>query len=80
MQWLRLSARPASESCAACVEAFAGGGRAVASTRDYPGEDETSVRLWSDRSSVVLSRVEAWSMGCGWEDDRAVDDQEWPVS
>ncbi len=62
------------------VEAFAGGGRAVASTREYPGEDETSVRLWSDRSSVMLSRVEVWSMGCGWEDDRAVDDQEWPVT
>ena len=47
------------------VEVFAGSGRAVLTTRDYPKVDETAVQVWSTDRAVV-SNIAAWSMGCGW--------------
>lgn len=50
------------------VEAFAAGGRAVVSARDYPAEDEAAAWVSSEGAAATrLSSVRAWSMGCGWE-------------
>ena len=54
------------------VEAFVGDGRAVLTTRDYPTSvEDTGVRLWAARGSgaATLSKLDAWSMGCGWADE-----------
>ena len=54
------------------VEVFASRGRAVVSTRDYPGVDETAVRLWAPPHAVapiLVRRAQVWSMGCGRVDE-----------
>ena len=50
------------------VEAFLGGGRIVATARDYPAADEVAARVWTSEWSAPLeiTSVSAWSMGCGW--------------
>ena len=49
------------------VEAFAAGGRAVVSVRDFPLENETAARLRNDGGTdLLLERAHGWSMECGW--------------
>ena len=49
------------------VEAFAAGGRAVVSVRDFPREDETSARIRVESAvALTLENASGWSMGCGW--------------
>ena len=52
------------------VEAFAAGGRAVVSVRDFPLEAETAARIRNEGAagtSLVLESARGWSMGCGWQ-------------
>lgn len=46
------------------VEAFAAGGRAVLSTRDYPRLEDLAASVWSPTGAML--NVSAWEMGCGW--------------
>jgi sucrose-6-phosphate hydrolase SacC (GH32 family) len=50
------------------IEAFAAGGRAVLTGRDYPAQEETSAHLFvrSGSAGLTFSRVDAWAMGCAW--------------
>ena len=52
------------------VEVFAAGGRAVATARDYPMEDDVGAYVWAAAGSeeVTFQTISAWSMGCGWEE------------
>lgn len=50
-----------------CVEAFAAGGRAVVSVRDFPREEEAAARLRNDAvADLLLKSARGWSMDCGW--------------
>ena len=50
------------------VEAFIGGGRVVATARDYPAAEEVAARVstLAQSASLVVTQAAAWSMGCGW--------------
>ena len=49
------------------IEAFAAGGRAVVTARDYPAASETATRVWAGKEAGLrIARLDAWSMGCGW--------------
>ena len=49
------------------IEAFAAGGRAVVTARDYPAASETATRVWAGKEAGLrIERLDAWSMGCGW--------------